>query len=78
MQFNLTKDGIIDIPIDYWQDAEHRRTFFEDCASKLGFDAVTDPHSWQDIPKNKIIQMVSRLGQYEVWREGGGGGGQTY
>jgi len=58
-QFNLIKDGIIDIPTDYWQETEHRRKFFEDCASKLGFDAVTDPHSWQDIRKSKIIQMVS-------------------
>jgi hypothetical protein len=61
---------------NYWQDATHRREFFDKLASKKGFDPLI-PDNWYSLSKETIINEKVSLKRVflciyffllEVWR----------
>jgi len=41
-------------PRGYWQDIHHRKAFFSEFASEIGFDPL-DPQAWLKIELNQVL-----------------------
>jgi len=53
-------EGLIEKPLQYWEEKTNRRDFFIDFAKEMGFDPM-EPKNWQKIKKADIAVKVASV-----------------